>query len=194
MKENVKKPIFRLTLSAIFIALATVLSMIKIYEPPLGGGVTLFSMLPIIMLSCMFGMKWGLGVSFAYGIVQMMLSFAEVCSWGLTPWVLVATFVFDYVLAYFVLGFSGAFRKMGYVGVIVGTAFVLLLRFLCHFVSGIVLFGQFADSETWIYSLTYNGSYMLPELIITAVAASVLFGLPQIKRLINRLAVGSTSL
>ena len=64
MKENVKKPIFRLTVSAVFIALSTVLSMIKIYEPPLGGGVTLFSMLPIIMLSCMFGIRWGLGISF----------------------------------------------------------------------------------------------------------------------------------
>ena len=70
MKENVKKPIFRLTVSAVFIALSTVLSMLKIYEPPLGGGVTLFSMLPIIMLSCMFGIKWGLGVSFAYGVAE----------------------------------------------------------------------------------------------------------------------------
>ena len=186
MKENVTKPIFRLTLSAIFIALATVLSMIKIYEPPLGGGVTLFSMLPIIMLSCMFGMKWGLGVSFAYGIVQMMLSFAEVCSWGLTPWVLVATFVFDYVLAYFVLGFAGAFRKMGYVGVIIGTAFVLLLRFLCHFGTGVFIFDIWCEWDSvWLYSLCYNGGYMLPELVLTTVGAAVIFRLPQTKRLMK---------
>ena len=113
MKENVKKPVFRLTLSAIFIALATVLSMVKIYEPPLGGGVTLFSMLPIVMISCLFGIKWGLGVSFLYGLIQMGLSFAEVMSWGLTPWVLVAVYAFDYVVPYFLLGFAGIFAKKG---------------------------------------------------------------------------------
>lgn len=186
MKENVKKPIFRLALSAIFIALATVLSMYPKIEAPLGGGVTLFSMLPIIMISCLFGIKWGLGVSLAYGFIQMMLSFAEVCSWGLTPWVLVATFVFDYVLAYFVLGFAGIFRKMGYIGIILGTALVVTLRFLCHFGTGVFIFDIWCEWENvWLYSLCYNGAYMLPELVLTTIGAAVLFKLPQTKKLIN---------
>ena len=92
MKQNAKKSIYKLTLGAVFIALSTVLSMIKVYEPPLGGGVTLFSMLPIIMISCMFGVRWGLGVSFVYALGQMFISFGEVCSWGLSPLVLVMTF------------------------------------------------------------------------------------------------------
>lgn len=186
MKENVKKPIFRLALSAVFIALSTVLSMYPKIEAPLGGGITLCSMLPIIMISCLFGVKWGLGVSLAYGIIQMMLSFAEVCSWGLTPWVLVATFVFDYVLAYFVLGFSGAFRKMGYVGIILGTVMVLVLRFLCHFGTGVFIFDIWCEwDNVWLYSLCYNGGYMLPELALTTAGAAIIFRLPQTKKLMK---------
>lgn len=186
MKQNVKNPIFRLTVSAVFIALATVFSFIKIYEPPLGGGVTLFSMLPIIMISCMFGVKWGLGVSLAYGVIQMMISFAEVCSWGLTPWVLVAVFVFDYVIAYFVLGFAGLFRKMGYFGILLGTALVLVLRFICHYCTGVFIFDIWCEWESvWLYSLCYNGAYMLPELVLTTLGAAVLFKLPQTKRLMQ---------
>ena len=186
MKENAKKPIYRLTLSAIFIALSTVLSFIKVYEPPLGGGVTLFSMLPVIMISCMFGVKWGLGVSFVYSLGQMLISFGEVCSWGLTPATLVATFLIDYILAYFVLGFAGTFRKKGYWGLILGIALVLVLRFVCHFITGVFIFDIWCEwDNVWIYSLAYNGGYMLPELIITTVGGGLLFRMPQIKKIMN---------
>ncbi len=186
MKENAKKPIYRLTLSAIFIALSTVLSMVKIYEPPLGGGVTLFSMVPIIMISCMFGVKWGLSVSLVYALGQMFISFGEVCSWGLTPLILAATFVFDYILAYFVLGLAGIFAKKGYVGTIIGTAFVLVLRFLCHYGTGVFIFDIWCEwDNVWIYSLAYNGGYMLPELILTTVGVALLFRMPQIKKIMN---------
>lgn len=186
MKENVKKPVFRLTLSAIFIALSTVLSMVKIYEPPLGGGVTLFSMLPIVMISCLFGIKWGLGVSFLYGLIQMGLSFAEVMSWGLTPWVLVAVYAFDYVVPYFLLGFAGIFAKKGYVGILIGTALVLALRFVCHFCTGVFIFDVWCEwDNVWLYSLCYNGAYMSPELIITTLGAAVLFRIPQTKKIMG---------
>lgn len=193
-----KIKIRRLTVSAVFIALSAVLSLIKFTLPINihGGSITLLSMLPIAMLSICYGTKWGVWSAFVYSLVQLLfgITMDGLFAWGLTPWVLVGTILLDYILAFSVLGFSGLFTKKGLFGIVTGISLTISLRFLCHFVSGIVLFGQFADSETWIYSLTYNGSYMLPELIITAVAASVLFGLPQIKRLINRLAVGSTSL
>ncbi len=186
MKENQKKPIYRLTLSAVFIALATVLSMIKVYEPPLGGGVTLFSMLPIIMISCMFGIKWGLGVSLVYALGQMFISFGEVCSWGLTPLTLVMTFLIDYILAYFVLGLGGIFAKKGYVGICVGTVLAVFLRFICHYITGVFIFDIWCEwDNVWIYSLCYNGGYMLPEIILTTVGAAVLFKLPQIKRIMH---------
>ncbi len=188
MKQNSKNNIYRLTLSAVFIALATVLSMIKIYDPPLGGSVTLLSMLPIVMISCMYGVKWGLVTSFVYSLGQMFLSFGEVCSWGLTPLALVLTFVLDYILAYFVLGFAGAFRKKGLLGICIGTVFVLILRFLCHFTTGVFIFDIWLPEEwsnVWIYSLCYNCGYMLPEIIITTIGAALLFKVPVIKKLIN---------
>ncbi len=184
-KQNIQK----LTLSAVFIALATVLSMIKVYDPPLGGSVTLLSMLPIIMISCMYGVKWGLVTSFVYALGQMFLSFGEVCSWGLTPLALVMTFVLDYILAYFVLGFSGAFAKKGIKGICAGTIMALMLRFLCHFTTGVFIFDIWLPEEwgnVWLYSLCYNGGYMLPEIIFTTVGAVILFRIPQIKKIIYK--------
>jgi thiamine transporter len=186
MKENSKKSVFKLTLSAVFIALSTVLSFIKIYNPPLGGGVTLFSMLPVIMISCVFGVKWGLGVSFVYALGQMFISFGEVCSWGLAPLALVMTFLIDYILAYFVLGLGGIFRKKGYVGMCIGVAFVVFLRFICHFTTGVFIFDIWCEwKNVWLYSLLYNGGYMLPEIVITTIGAVILFKLPQIKRIMT---------
>lgn len=189
-----KKPnIYRLTICAIFIALATVLSMIKVYDPPLGGSVTLLSMLPIVLISCMYGLKWGLASSFVYALGQMFLSFGEVCSWGLTPVALASTFVIDYILAYFVLGFSGIFAKKGVAGICIGTVMTLILRFLCHFTTGIVIFDIWLPdswNNVWVYSLCYNGGYMLPEIIFTCIGvglvSGVLFKLPQIKRIMKK--------
>ena len=188
MKENSKKQIYRLTLSAVFIALATVLSTIKVYDPPLGGSVTLFSMIPIVMLSCMYGVKWGLVCSFVYGLGQMLLSFGEVCSWGLTALALVLSFVIDYVLAYFVLGFAGAFAKKGVIGMVLGTVMALVLRFLCHYTTGVFIFDIWLPEEwsnVWLYSLCYNGGYMLPEIVITTIGAAILFKIPAIKKIMK---------
>lgn len=187
MKENSKKNIYKLTTSAVFIALGTVLSMIKVYDPPLGGSVTLLSMLPVIMISCMFGLKWGLATSAVYAVGQMFLSFGEVCSWGLTPLSLVMTFLFDYILAYFVLGFAGIFAKKGTVGICIGTVMVLFLRFLCHYTTGVFIFDIWLPESwdnVWLYSLVYNGGYMLPETVFTTVGAAILFRIPQIKKLL----------
>ena len=186
MKENSRKSIYRLCLGAIFIALGTVLSMIKIYEPPLGGGVTLFSMLPIIMYIGMFGFKWGMGIAFTYSVFQMLLSFGEVLSWGLTPLTLIATFLIDYILAYTVLGFAGLFAKKGYLGICIGTAVAVFLRFVCHYITGVFIFDIWCEwDNVWLYSLCYNGAYMLPEIILTTVGAAVIFRLPQIKKIMN---------
>ena len=64
-----QKPIYKLAASAAFVALATVLSLIKVVKMPLGGSVTLLSMLPVVMISAMFGLKWGFGAAFVGAIV-----------------------------------------------------------------------------------------------------------------------------
>ncbi len=197
MKENKKQYIYKLTVASIFIALATVLSLIKIFSVPLGGSVTLLSMLPIIMLAFMLGFKWGMGCAFVYSLIQLLLGITldGLLGWGLTPVMLIGTIVLDYILAFSVLGFAGIFQRKGTVGMIFGTATVIFARFICHFISGFVIFKELEQFEVFgkiftgrptLYSLCYNGLYMLPELVITVVVAAVVFNLPQIKKMMSR--------
>ena len=109
----------RLVLSAIMIALATVLSVIKVYKLPLGGAVTLFSMLPIVVVSVLYGVKQGLLTAFVYSAVQMFLDIGEVTGWGLTPAALVGCILFDYIIAFTAIGVAGIFRKKGFWGIII---------------------------------------------------------------------------
>ena len=90
-KDRLKK----LTRCAILIALATVLSLVKIYKLPLGGSITLLSMLPICMISFMYGVKWGIGGAFVYSVIQLALDLAEVLTWGLSPISLAGPVIFD---------------------------------------------------------------------------------------------------
>lgn len=197
MNQNSKNSIYKLTLTAVFLALATVLSCIKIFSAPLGGSVTLLSMLPIVMLSVMLGVKWGLAGAFAYSLIQLILGItvSGLLGWGLTPVMLVGTILLDYIAAFTVLGLAGSFAKKGYLGICLGTAFAIALRFICHFASGYIifknleqfsLFGALFTNRPVLYSFCYNGLYMLPELLMTVAAALILFKLPQIKKLTER--------
>ena len=196
IKEIQEKRIYKITLSAIFVALATALSLIKIFKMPLGGSVTLLSMLPIVMLSCMLGVKWGLGGAFAYSLLQLFLGIAldGLLGWGLTPIMLIGTILFDYIFAFTALGLAGIFRKKGTLGITVGIVLSMFLRFISHFISGYVIFKNLEQFEVFgsvftnrpiLYSICYNGLYMLPEIVITALAATLIFSAPQIKKLVN---------
>ncbi len=176
---------------AILLALAVILSYIKFWQLPFDGSITLFSMLPICLVAIKYGWKWGLGTAFCYSWFQILQG--GVFGWGLTPWILVASLFLDYILAFTVLGLAGVFRKKGTVGIVGGVAMVCALRFVVHFVAGIVLWANLAEfvafGETWInrpvlYSLCYNGIYMLPETVLTVGMAILLFSVPQIKKLI----------
>lgn len=185
MKTNTRT--HRMVLTAVLIALATVLSLIKIYKLPLGGSITLFSMLPISMLSIIYGYRWGFISAFLYSVLQFALDFGEVMSWGLTPMILIGTIVFDYLLAYTALGFSGVWANKGIKGIIFGISLSMVIRFISHFISGTILFASWCP-EGWNvawYSVCYNGSYMLPELIFTALGASALFKTPYIQKQIK---------
>ncbi|MBQ8510901.1 MAG: energy-coupled thiamine transporter ThiT [Clostridia bacterium] len=161
---------------AIMIALATVLSMISIYKLPLGGSVTLLSMLPICLIGLRRGALWGFGSAFVYSVLQLLLSVSEVLSWGLTPAVLIACFLFDYIFAYSALGITSLFRGRSTGMMCAGIAAAMFVRFLCHLFSGVVLFAAWAP-EGWnpfVYSVVYNGAYMLPEMILTMVAVFII--------------------
>ncbi len=178
---------------AVMIALATVLSFIRIIKLPWGGSVTLLSMLPIVIFSIKYGMKKGLAVSFVFSLIQFGQGIADgIFGWGLTPINLISCIFIDYIIAYSVIGVAGVFNKKGVVGWISGTAIAVILRFVCHFISGVVIWGSFGElwdgfstENTWLYSLLYNGSYMLPEMIFTIAGAVIFFKLPQVNKLIE---------
>ena len=184
-KSNIKK----LAISAILIALAAVLSLVKPFPPmPLGGSVTLFSMVPITLISVMFGVRWGLFSSFVYSIVQIALDIAGMMGWGMDVRMWIGAIVFDYLVAYTAIGLAGMFRKKGFVGICVGTGFALLIRFISHFVSGCIFFAIWSPWDNpYIYSVCYNGAYMLPELVFTLTAVIILYKTNAIKRILNQI-------
>ena len=162
---------------AIMVALATVLSTIKLYEAPFGGSVTLLSMLPVSVLSIRLGLKWGITGGFLYALLQMFLDLGKVTSWGLTPAALIGCIIFDYLLAFTVIGLAGLFRKKGRIGMIIGIALAMFLRFCSHLVSGTLIFDIWLPdgwANPFVYSVAYNGAFMLPELIFTVVAVIIL--------------------
>ena len=175
----------RLVASGIMIALATVLSMITIIKMPQGGALTPCSMLPICMISIVYGVKWGLGTAFAYSLVQLMMDFSAALTWGLSAKALAISFVCDYFLAFTLLGLAGMFRNRGAWGVGAGIAVCGILRYISHVVSGAVAFGIWMPDNfdnVWIYSLAYN-SYLIPEVILTIIAAYLLCRVPAIMKM-----------
>lgn len=176
---------------AIMIALAAVLSLIKVYKLPWGGSITLLSMVPICLFSIKRGFLAGMTVAFVYSVVQLLLDLGEVLSWGLTAGTLIACFAFDYILAYSMLGTAGAFRKAGTKGWIAGCVFALFLRFLMHFISGAWIWESvgeiwgFSTDNKYIYSALYNGSYMVPEMVFTTIGVVALFKLTPIRKMLT---------
>lgn len=175
---------------AVMAALATVLSFIPIIQMPWGGTVTLLSMLPIVIFSIRRGLKAGFTVSFLYGLIQFAQGAMKgLFGWGLTPVMLLACIFLDYIGAFAVLGIAGIFRKKKFPGWMGGIALAVGLRFVCHFLSGVVIWQSvgelwtgFSTDNTYLYSFLYNGIYMLPELILTLAGAAALLKLPQTKK------------
>lgn len=176
MKKNTRK----LTETAVMLALSTVLSLITVYKAPFGGSVTPASMLPVILIAFRYGGVWGLFACFIHGVIQMLLGVGEVATWGLSPAVFAGSVIFDYLLAFGLLGTAGFFKSKKF-GLQLGTATAIALRFVCHFLSGFILFGHFAEGmNPVLYSLLYNGAYMLPELIVTLLIVSVIQRFPSV--------------
>ena len=179
------KKLYPMIECAIMVALATVLSMIRLYKLPLGGSVTLLSMLPICIFSIRWGLGWGSICGVLYAALQLFLDLAEVLTWGLTPAALIGCLLFDYLIAFSVIGLAGAFRKAGKWGCIAGICLALFLRFVSHIISGTFIFDAWMPdgwANPFVYAVAYNGSCMLPELIATAVAAFALISVPAIMK------------
>ena len=170
--------------SALMIALSTVLSMIQIPLMPHGGSITLFSMVPILVMSYRHGAKWGIMTAFVNSLIQLVQGLGNL-AYCQTLTAQVGCVLLDYLLAFTVLGFACLIAKpfrSRTVGVGVSAFVVCLLRFLCSFLSGVLVWGNLNEGlNAWTYSLVYNASYMLPETLLTVVAAVLLIKVaPQI--------------
>ena len=147
----------------VVIALSTVLSYIKIYHLPQGGSITAGSMVPLLWLSLRRGAKIGLFASIVYGIVQLLVE----------PFVYHPVQVLlDYPLAFGALGLAGFFTSYALIGVAVG----IFGRFVSHLLSGVIFFAEYAPEgmSPIVYSAIYNGSYLIGELIVSAVLTYII--------------------
>lgn len=171
--------------SAIMLAIATVLSELTFSGPwALGGGITFCSMLPIILISYRFGCKRGLVTGVAFSLLQLILGIHNV-QYADSAVMAAGIVLFDYIVPFSVLGLAGLFRnvtKAPRVNLVIGIVVTLFVRFMCHFATGIWIWEALWPNELgWaapIWSLAYNGSYMLPEMIITSIVAVLLYSSP----------------
>lgn len=140
------------------VALVAVLSNIRVYKLPQGGSITAGSLVPIFYIALRWGGKAGVLAGVLAGGVNYILE-----PFFVHP----VQVLLDYPLAFGLLGVAGFFQRSPVIGIIVGG----LARFLAHFVSGVVFFASYAPEGTSpaIYSAVYNGSYMLPEVLISIV-------------------------
>jgi len=177
MEKSEKKQNYTraLTTSALMVALSMILSNIKLFDMPQGGAVTLFSMLPIILLGWMLGTRWGVMGGLVLGLINLMFD-----AYVIHP----AQLILDYFLAFAVLGLSGLVRNKKHglaLGVIVG----VLGRYICSFLSGWIFFGEYAPENfsAFTWSLWYNLTYIGTEGALTLILVCI----PVVKNLFLRL-------
>ena len=168
-----KTDVRALTYGALCMAMSFVLSYIKLYSMPLGGSVTLASMLPLLWYSNKFGMRNGFIAGAAYGLLQLIQK-PEVYHW--------VQVLLDYPLAFMMLGLAGSVKNLQ-----LGSILGVTGRWICHIISGAVFFGEWMPegwSNAWVYSAAYNGAYLLVDLILCIVLSFVL------AKALNRIPTG----
>lgn len=168
---------------AILTAFALTLDLIpflKFKLWPAGGSISL-AMIPIFILAFRWGIKGGILSGFLWGILQIAAGEAYI----LYIW----QGIIEYGFAFASLGLAGvvaakvqaavkeknARDTLTYItlGILIGG----LSRFFLHFLAGTLFFGEMAPEgqPVWLYSLIYNGSYMIPSMIICTVVVFYLF-------------------
>ena len=175
-KNSKKMSAKQLTFCAVAMALALVTSFIKVASLPMGGSITLFSMFFMCFIGYLYGPKIGIMTGVAYGILQLIIE----------PYIYAPL----QVLLDYPLGLSGFFSKKKFgltTGVIVG----ILGRYICHVISGYVFFASYAPEgmNPMIYTLGYNATYIVPELIATVIVVSlppVMKALKYVKTMANQ--------
>lgn len=181
-----------LTESAIMIALATVLSIVKIAEMPYGGSVTVASALPVAIIAYRHGVKTGLFAGLVHATLQLVLGLSAL-SYATSWQSAVAIIMLDYIVAFTFVGFAGIFRKSvknQATALTLGVILISVLRYICHVISGATVWAGISipTAAALAYSFIYNATYMIPETIVLTVAALYIgslidFRMPNPKRI-----------
>ncbi|MGI6792305.1 energy-coupled thiamine transporter ThiT [Aminivibrio sp.] len=147
---------------ALAVALSVVFSAIRLWTMPQGGSITL-EMVPLFLFALRRGGRAGIAAGAVSGLLQLFTG-----GYVVHP----AQAVLDYPAAFGALGIAGFFPRASWFGMALGG----VVRFVCHVLSGVVFFSSFAPegANVWIYSSVYNGTFLLPTLVITAVLVSLI--------------------
>lgn len=169
----------QLVFSAVALAIAFVLSYIKLIHMPWGGSVTLCSMLFVTLIGYWYGPTIGLTSALAYGILQFIQGGG---GYILSP----MQVAFDYILAFMALGLSGFFHNKKN-GLLIGYLVSVTARGIFHAIGGYLYWMEympdnFPASLTAVYPILYNFAYILPEAVITV----VLISLPPVRSALAR--------
>ncbi len=182
-KMSTKKMAF----SAMAMALALLTSFAKLYSFPMGGSITLFSMLFISLIGFWYGLGTGLTVGVAYGILQMLVD----------PYIIsIPQMLIDYIFAFGALGLSGAIpskiKEMRY-GIVPAYILSVLGRYAFAFLSGWLFFSEYASDWGFtsgaLYSLAYNGIYLGAECALTVVVLLI----PAVRNALNKVQADAVS-
>lgn len=179
-----KEKILSITSAGICIALAFVLSRLKLFEMPMGGSVTPASVLPIVVFCMAFGPVWGFAAAVVFAGLQLIGGYL------VTPFQV----MLDYILGYACLGITGfaalpasrrvnisnplrRFTSAGLVKAIVFTVIAYVARWFCSVLSGVIFYAEYAPEgmNPWIYSMSYNGGFLSVDCAITIAVMIVLF-------------------
>lgn len=173
MRTN--KKVLMLCEGAIMIALSIALSYIEIELGALGGSIG-FAMIPIAVFALRHGWLWGIFVGFIFGTLKFFIGGGQVLNW--------VSLLLDYSVAYAAVGLAGLFKglKNRNIASILGTAVGCFGRFMISFISGVTVYAEYAESSylgistpnAFIYSVIYNGAYMLPSTVIAIILVPVI--------------------
>lgn len=174
--SNVSKSTRALVEGAICVALSIALSYLKI---PIGlafggfGGSIDLVMIPLIVYAVRWGCGWGVLAGLVFGTIKYFIGQHADISW--------VSIIFDYSVAYAFVGFAGLFKRK-YNLLPLAALVGCVGRFLIHYISGVTVYAQWMPEEFMgvsgmtppLYSLLYNGTYMLPNTILAVVLCAFL--------------------
>ena len=180
--------------TGILISLAFVLSLIQI-PFYLGAQITFASTLPIILIAFRENKLWSFLVSFLFGVFQLLIGIVRdgLLAWGLISTQLFWCILLDYIVAFTLIGICNYFKNSKEKWQIFGIFLVFLLRYFCHIISGCIifnklsqwsLFGQIFERKAFLYSVCFNGIFIIPEFAITCAVFLAVIKIPYLKKLI----------